>query len=175
MDIISRPIDFLGVNYYNRIFAYHAWYIPFFKTWVHRQTPPEIESSDLGPGAYPQGIYELAMRYRDEYGNPLVYITENGSDDPADVLEGGRVHDRGRQKYLQAYLEELARAIRDEANVKGYFVWTLMDNFEWTSGYSMRLGLVYVDHKTQKRTVKDSACWYRDLIANQAAMGDCCQ
>lgn len=172
MEIISRPVDFLGVNYYNRIFAYHAWYIPFFKTWVYRETPANIENSELGPDAYPQGIFELAMRYRDEYGNPVVFITENGCGG-ADVLEGDRVHDRKRQQYLQAYLTELARAIQDGANVKGYFVWTLMDNFEWTSGYSMRMGLVYVDHKTQKRTVKDSAFWYRDLIANQKDRHSC--
>ncbi|MGE5221724.1 MAG: GH1 family beta-glucosidase [Omnitrophica WOR_2 bacterium] len=168
MEIISRPIDFLGVNYYNRIFAYHAWYIPFFKTWLYRQTPAWLDCSELGPEAYPQGIYELARRYRDEYGNPVVYITENGAG-CADVLEGDCVHDRERQQYLQAYLSELARAIQDGANVKGYFVWTLMDNFEWTSGYSIRMGLVYVDHQTQKRTIKDSAYWYRDLIAHQAA------
>jgi beta-glucosidase len=165
MQVISRPIDFLGVNYYSRLFAFHAWFLPFFQAWIERKPPATLLDPELGD-AYPRGIYELAMRYRNEYGNPVVYITENGTVHN-DILEDGRVHDLPRQRYLEAYLSELARAIRDGADVRGYFVWTLVDDFEWNSGYNCRMGLVYVDHPTQQRTVKDSAYWYRDLIQYQ--------
>jgi beta-glucosidase len=166
LKVISQPVDFLGVNYYSRLFAHRDRRLPFFQAWIDRQPPPEALHPELGD-AYPQGIVELAARYRDEYGNPPVYITENGCADPEDVVVDGRVHDRNRQRYLESYLGELARAIHQGADVRGYFVWTLMDNLEWTAGYSYRMGLLYVDHATQERIVKDSAYWYRDLIACQ--------
>jgi beta-glucosidase len=169
LQIASRPVDFLGVNYYSRLFAHHVWYLPFFQAWIERdesKVPGAAVDELLGPGAYPQGIYELAARYRDEYGNPPVYITENGAMGK-DVLEGESVHDPMRQRYLEQYLTQLARAIQDGADVRGYFVWTLVDNVEWTSGYDVRMGIIYVDHPTQRRVIKDSGYWYRDLIRSQ--------
>lgn len=81
----------------------------------------------------------------------------------------GRVHDPHRIHFLQLYLAELERAIHDGADVRGYFIWSLLDNFEWAEGYNKRFGIIYVDHDTQQRIVKDSAVWYRDLIQNQTA------
>ncbi len=176
LDIIARPTDFLGVNYYSPMFAYHNWRIPFFRAWIERKTPPGpayVEDAVLGPGPYPSGLYELAMRYRDEYGNPTVYITENGTG-AADEVERGadrrivRVRDPYRVRYLALYLAQLRRAIDDGADIRGYFVWSLMDLNEWTSGYSYPMGLIYVDHETQERALKDSGIWYRDLIRNQS-------
>ncbi len=167
METIHRPSDFLGVNYYSRLFARAVWCLPFFRAWIERRTLPQYAHPDLGGDAYPRGIYDLAMRYRDEYDNPPIYITENGTAGP-DVVENGRVQDGYRQRYLHAYLTELARAIRDGADVRGYFVWTWMDNFEWGAGYTCRMGLVHVDHATQRRTVKDSGYGYRDLIRGQS-------
>ena len=169
MEIISRPFDFLGVNYYSRVFARYLWYLPFFRSWVDREAPPDlafIEDPQLGSGAYPSGLCELAARYRLEYGNPAVYITENGSGGE-DVLEGDRVRDPYRQRYLQAYLSKLVQAIQEGADIRGYFVWTMVDNFEWNSGYNYRMGIVYVDHDSQKRMIKDSGFWYRDLVRSQ--------
>jgi len=169
MQIISRPFDFLGVNYYSPLFAYHDWKIPFFQAWIERTTPPGpeyIEDEILGAGAYPSGIYELAMRYKNEYGNPPVYITENGTK-CEEWWEDGRRCDPYRQRYLELYLAQLARAIQDGADLRGYFVWSLMDLCEWASGYTYPMGLIYVDHATQKRTIKQSAFWYRDLIRSQ--------
>ena len=166
MQVISRPFDFLGVNYYNRVFAHDVWYLPFFRAWVEREAPPGqefIEDPHLGSNAYPSGLCELAARYRQEYGNPVVYITENGTRCEEQV-DGDRVHDPYRQRYLELYLKQLARAIRDGADIRGYFVWSLMDLTEWAMGYDYPMGLIHVDHKTQKRRVKDSALWYRDLI-----------
>jgi beta-glucosidase len=166
MEIISRRTDFLGVNYYSPMFAYYAWYIPFLQAWIDRKTPGNpayIEDELLGPGPYPSGLYELAMRYRNEYGNPTVYITENGTK-CQDKVDGTRVHDPYRQRYLKLYLEQLARAIQDGADIRGYFVWSLMDLNEWANGYTYPMGLIHVDHTTQQRKIKDSAYWYRDLI-----------
>lgn len=167
MDIIARKTDFLGVNYYTRQYARHVWYLPFFRAWVDRDPPPGIFHPSLGPQAYPAGIRELARRYREDYGNPVVYITENGTTDQDIVIEGGRVKDDHRIRYLQCYLSELAQAIAEGSDIRGYFVWSLLDNFEWSSGYDCRMGLVRADFDTQARTVKDSAIWYRDLIRNQ--------
>ena len=173
MEIISQPTDFLGVNYYSPLFAYYSWDIPFFQAWIDRKTPmgrKYVEDAMLGPGPYPSGIYQLAMRYRDEYGNPPVYITENGTA-TQDKVEDGRVHDLYRQRYLELYLAQLRRAISEGADIRGYFMWSLMDLCEWALGYTCPMGMIYVDHETQKRIVKDSAYWYRDLIRSQIAGG----
>jgi beta-glucosidase len=178
LQIISRPTDFLGVNYYSPMFAYQDWRIPFFQSWIERTAPPGpeyIEDEVLGAGPHPSGIYALAQRYRDEYGNPPVYITENGTkcDETLERDANGiliRVQDPYRQRYLALYLTQLARAVRDGADIRGYFVWSLMDLCEWAAGYTYPMGLIYVDHATQQRTVKDSAYWYRDLIRSQQAI-----
>lgn len=170
MPTISQPFDFLGVNYYNRVFPYSAWYLPFFQTWVGRSAPAHLLHPELGD-AYPEGIYELAMRYRDEYGNPPMYITENGcGDHPTDQYDEAhnRYHDPYRIQYMQAYLAELSRAARDGADVRGYFAWTLMDNLEWAHGYNLRMGLLRVEHASQRRILKDSALWYCDLVRSQS-------
>ena len=167
METISVPTDFLGVNYYTRQYARHVWYLPFLRTWVDRDPPPGIVHPVLGPDAYPEGVGELLRRYREEYGDPVICITENGCADRGIVVEDGRVRDGHRINYLELYLAELERAIGEGSDVRGYFVWTLTDNFEWDLGYSYRMGLVRVDHSTQERTIKDSAYWYRDMIRNQ--------
>jgi beta-glucosidase len=177
LETISRPTDFLGVNYYSPMFAYHDWKIPFFQAWIERNAPPGneyIEDELLGAGAYPSGIYELAMRYKNEYGNPPVYITENGTkcDEQVESDSSGRisaVHDPYRQRYLELYLARLSRAIRDGADVRGYFVWSLMDLCEWAHGYTYPMGLIYIDHASGQRAVKDSAYWYGELIAGQGS------
>jgi beta-glucosidase len=166
MDIISQSIDFLGVNYYTRQYARHAWYIPFFRAWVDRDPPPGICHPELGRQAYPEGIRELCKRYREEYGNPVVYITENGIA-VEDVIEDGHVHDHTRQRYIELYLTELAQAINEGSDVRGYFIWSLMDNFEWNSGFSKRFGLVYVDRQNQQRIIKDSGRWVAELTRAQ--------
>lgn len=168
MKIISRSSDFLGVNYYTRQYARSVWYIPFMRAWVDRDPPPEISHPELGLQAYPEGMRELNKRYREEYGNPVVYITENGTDDSLPVTNG-HVKDTQRQRYLELYLAELSKAIEEGSDVRGYFIWSLVDNFEWNSGFSKRFGLIHVDHKTQQRTIKDSGYWVRELIRSQGS------
>jgi beta-glucosidase len=167
METIAVKTDFLGVNYYTRQYARHVWYLPFFKAWVDREPPPGISHPILGAQAYPEGMGELLKRYREEYGDPVIYITENGCGDQNAVVEPDRVQDQHRIQYLQHYLSELEKGIAAGSDVRGYFMWSMVDNFEWSSGYSHRMGFVRVDHKTQQRTIKDSAYWYRDMIRSQ--------
>ena len=164
MDKISISTDFLGVNYYTRQYARYIWYLPFFKAWVDRDPPPGISHPELGPQAYPEGMSELLKRYRDEYGSPVIYITENGTVDQDISIDGSRVKDEHRIKYLKYYLFELEKAIAKGSDVRGYFHWSLVDNFEWSSGYDCRMGLVHVNHENQERTIKDSAYWYCNMI-----------
>ena len=173
MKIISRPVDFLGVNYYSREFARAAWYVPFLGGWVdevqvndHEQVINGQQYTNAGREVYAPAFYETLMRLKDEYDNPRMFITENGASF-TDVVENGQVHDPLRTAFLESYMEAAAQAIRDGANLHGYFIWSILDNFEWNSGYSKRFGLVYVDHASQRRIIKDSGRWVSELIRNQ--------
>ena len=156
---IQQPLDFLGVNYYTRVVSSAA-------------TPkvgPEAKLgvTDMGWEIYPQGLTDLLVGLHQEYTLPPVFITENGIA-VADHLQHGEVNDQQRIDYVARHLDALASAIAQGVNVQGYFYWSLMDNFEWNSGYAKRFGLIYVDYVTQQRTMKASALWYRDLIAAHA-------
>ncbi|MCP4199955.1 MAG: beta-glucosidase [Proteobacteria bacterium] len=174
LELISQPTDFLGINYYSRNFARHAWYIPFLHAWIDGDLTAEKEFVDegrqytsMGWEVYPQGIYDVITRLKNEYDNPVIYITENGAAF-TDLLVDGRVHDPLRRSFLDQYMRKTANAISDGADVRGYFIWSLMDNFEWATGYSKRFGLIYVDHTTQERTTKDSGYWVREMITAQS-------
>jgi len=163
--LISQPIDFLGVNFYRPNLVAHDPSRP----------PLELREADR-PGPHtamnwpivPAALTQLLLRLQHECnGTPLV-ITENGAAF-ADELDGGEVvEDPERRAYLQEHIQAVARAIAQGADVRGYYAWSLLDNFEWEHGYSQRFGLVYVDYPSQRRVLKRSALWYRDLIAEQA-------
>jgi beta-glucosidase len=160
-DAIAQPLDFLGINYYTRI-------------WVSSDEPPHPApklqgETDMGWEVYPQGLTDLLTGIHREYRLPPVYITENGMAN-ADRLVNGRVNDSPRIEYMRAHLEALAQAIAAGVDVRGFFYWILLDNYEWDSGYDKRFGLVHVDYATQQRTLKDSAHWYRDFVARQRAV-----
>jgi beta-glucosidase len=118
----------------------------------------------MGWEIYPPCIYESLMLVR-EYTDVPLYITENGAAFNDTVLPDGSINDEERVAFLQAHLAEAHRAIRDGVNLKGYFAWSLLDNFEWEMGYAKRFGLIHVDFATRQRTWKRSAAWYRDVIA----------
>ncbi len=153
---IAVPIDFLGVNYYTRSV------ISADKSWTASSSGLEI--TEMGWEIYPQGLTELLVRMHRDYAIPPLYVTENGGAFK-DVLEGGRVHDTGRTRYIQQHISAVAEAMRQGVRMQGYMVWSLMDNFEWASGYEKRFGIVHVDYDTQVRTLKDSARWYRDFLS----------
>ncbi|HCZ05662.1 MAG: beta-glucosidase [Thermotogota bacterium] len=158
MDVISTPFDFFGVNYYTRqLIAFDPESPMKYK---HVEGP--LPKTEMGWEIYPQGLYDMLKRLWNSYRLPL-YVTENGMAGP-DVLENGEVHDPYRIEYLETHFEKALKAIKDGVDLRGYFVWTLMDNFEWAFGYSKRFGLVYVDYTTQKRYLKDSAKWFSEFM-----------
>lgn len=175
---IAAPLDFYGVNYYNpmriagpgtdlpSVDLVPSEGLPF--------VPVAIEGYPLtgfGWPVVPDGLREMLVRLHDDYGDslPPVFVTENGCayDDEPDAA--GEVHDPDRIAYLDAHLGAIAQAVAEEVDVRGYFTWSLIDNFEWAEGYTKRFGLVHVDYPTQRRTPKDSFGWYRDVIAAQHA------
>lgn len=162
MESISVTMDFLGVNYYMRsvVSAGVPWDV---KTSGH-------EITDMGWEVYPQGLTELLLRLHRDYVLPPIYITENGAAFQDQVVDG-QVHDVRRQTYIQNHIAALLEAMRQGVRVDGYFVWSLLDNFEWSSGYAKRFGIVRVDYDTQQRTLKDSALWYRDFLSAQKKRG----
>ena len=161
METISVPIDFIGINYYTRSVAR---FDPEFPLIQASQIHPEGNEYSQMWEIYPPGIYEIVTRVWKEYDPNSIFLTENGVPVPDGVDFDGRVRDERRIRYLKNHLIHLHRAISEGAPVRGYFVWSLLDNFEWAYGYSMRFGLVYVDYPTQKRIIKDSGRWYAQVI-----------
>jgi beta-glucosidase len=163
---IHQPLDFVGLNLYSRIFAYHEPAVPVVQAMIDESYRVSGSAyTDFGWEVYPQAMYEALIRFKEEWGDPVVYVTENGRSRPDEVRDG-RAEDPERIEYLAAYLAQVRRAMDRGVKVKGYFVWSLLDNFEWAEGYTKRFGIVHVDFQTLARTLKSSAAWYRDLIAS---------
>ncbi len=156
--IISEKIDFLGVNYYTRLLVKKA-NSPFIKFMPIQAKYPGIKKTDMGWEIYPEGLYDLLLEIKRDYNNPPIYITENGAAYKDEVVDGN-VNDVERIEYIKNHIIMLDKAINEGVNLKGYFVWSFMDNFEWNEGLSKRFGLVYIDYPTQKRIVKKSGYWY---------------
>jgi beta-glucosidase len=170
LTVISAPVDALGVNYYMpmRLSALADSLLPF-----QMEPIPGYPLTAFGWPVIPAGLTELLVLLRDRYRGalPPVYITENGCSADDQVSAAGAVADEARISYLDGHIRAVHEAIRAGVDVRGYFVWSLMDNFEWTEGFHQRFGLVHVDFTTQRRTPKDSFGWYRDLIAAQSGTG----
>ena len=148
-DLIKQPLNFLGVNYYTRFLATYDPSNPVTEArWVKKRTP----TAEMGWEIYPDGLYEVLMRLHKGYGNPTLCVTENGVAFEDSVTKEGSVQDDDRIVFIRDHLISIYRAIKDGATVKGYSVWSIIDNFEWADGYSPRFGLVHTDYQTQKRT-----------------------
>jgi len=163
MATIATPMDFLGVNYYSRAVVSAAG------PWDAKTSGRPL--TEMGWEVYPEGLTELLLRLHRDYAVPPLYVTENGGAF-ADVLEDGRVDDSNRTAYLAAHIAAVGDALRLGVPMAGYMVWSLLDNFEWASGYAKRFGIVHVDYATQARTCKDSALWYREFVHSQQALRD---
>ncbi len=163
METIAAPIDFLGINYYNRRVAADnsQGKPPQVRTVEDAQRPRTLDRE-----IYPRGLYEVLMRLQREYDFPAFYVTENGAAVP-ETIENETVRDPLRRQFLQDHLAQAAKSISEGAPLRGYFVWSLLDNFEWALGYTLRYGIMRVDYSTLARTPKDSAHWYRSFIAAQ--------
>jgi len=160
MEMIAAPLDFLGINYYTRsvVRADPAGGEPI------TVTPDGTEHTGMGWEVYPDGLLELLVRLNEDYELPPLYVTENGAAFP-DSRTNGTVHDAKRISYIERHVDAIRRAVVRGVPVRGYFLWSLLDNFEWAQGYSQRFGIVYVDYETLERIPKASYYWYRDLIA----------
>ncbi len=165
LQLISQPIDFLGVNYY---FTTATQFKPdegLLKLFDNHVSAPGWGRTEMGWGVYPAGLTAVLLDLKEHYGNPPMYITENGTALVDEPDESGFVADWGRVQYLRGHLLAAHDAIAAGANLRGYYVWSLMDNFEWAHGYRPRFGLVRVDYASQRRIPKQSARWYSEVIA----------
>ncbi len=157
---IAVPLDFLGVNYYSRSVIGAGNENALLKT---RRVKPQGEYTEMDWEVYPEGLYNLLTRLHREYGPHALYITENGAAFVDQVSPEGKVHDPRRLAYLEGHFAQAQCAIQEGVPLRGYFVWSLLDNFEWGFGFSKRFGLTYVDYQTQKRIVKQSGEWYAQV------------
>lgn len=162
MEVISQPVDFLGINYYSEHVISYDENAPYLFT----VAPSWQEVTDIGWPVTPYGLLHILRYFAKKAPGVPLYITENGASYATGPSEDGRVHDVKRCDYLKRHLEMCHLAIEEHIPLQGYFVWSFMDNFEWSYGYSQRFGIVYVDYPTQKRIVKDSGYLLRDCMHN---------
>ena len=155
LEAIATPMDFMGVNYYSRSV------ISAQGPWDAKQSGHPL--TEMGWEVYPEGLTELLVRMHTDYPVPPLYVTENGGAFK-DLVQDGQVHDADRTDYIARHIEAVAQAMRQGVRMEGYMVWSLLDNFEWASGYAKRFGIVHVDYATQKRTPKDSAHWFSAML-----------
>ena len=155
MDLIAQPLDFLGVNYYRPI---------MLDAQGKEVRLQDREYTEMPWLVQPELLKRLLLRLNRDYPLPPVYITENGAAFPDVLSEAMQVRDPRRESYLREHLRAVHEFIAEGVDVRGYFVWSLMDNFEWAHGYSKRFGIVYVDYPTQRRIVKESGRWYMETI-----------
>ncbi len=164
MAAIGVPLDFLGINYYFRQVV-ESDGARGFKV----RPLPNVERTQMGWEVYPQGLRDLLLEFRQRYPTlPPIHITENGmaSDDH---VRDGRVHDEQRVRYFNSHLAAVDEAMRQGVDVRGYFAWSLLDNFEWSYGYEKRFGIVHTNYATQQRTPKDSALAFKAFLAQRKA------
>ena len=160
MEKLSFDFDFIGLQNYFRVVTKPSL-IPYI--WANRVKPDDhAEVTEMGWEVAPEGMYHIIKQFA-KYPVKEIIITENGAAFP-DQLANGRIHDPQRIRFYKQYLQNILKAKYEGVNVKGYFAWTFIDNFEWAEGNRPRFGLVYNDFETQKRTVKDSGFWFREFL-----------
>lgn len=163
MDIIAAPLDFLGINYYKRSVVaavpgreMEPGVMDFWKA-------PQETLTNIDWEVYPDGLFETLLRVHTDYRPKKMYVCENGAVFEDTLEADGQIHDQRRVDFLDGHIRAAHRAIQAGVPLSGYYVWSLMDNFEWTRGYAARFGLIHIDYATQKRTLKDSAHWYAQV------------
>jgi beta-glucosidase len=160
--LIAAPLDFVGVNHYQRVIAWADGNAGFLGVGERAALPA---TTSFGWSVIPESLSSVLVRVSSEYTSLPIYVTENGASYDDYVDPNGEVIDAERVEYFGGYLTAAGNAIREGVNLRGYFAWSLLDNFEWAEGYSKRFGIVFVDYRTQERIPKRSAHWYRDLVA----------
>ncbi len=163
LERIAAPLDYLGVNFYRRSVAGAGTDLPPIN-W--QRLRPAGEYTEMGWEVSPQGLYDILKTVWDEYHPRAMYVTENGAAFADAVAPDGRVHDLQRVRYLRAHFEQARRALADGVPLKGYFVWSLLDNFEWACGFAKRFGVIYTDYATQQRIIKDSGYYLAEAASS---------
>ncbi|HEY7358768.1 MAG TPA: GH1 family beta-glucosidase, partial [Ktedonobacterales bacterium] len=170
--IISTPVDFLGVNYYSRkvVRAPRVEELdkPGALGFEEVMQVPGASYTQMGPGweVYPAGLTDLLVRLKRDYAPRALIVTENGAAYD-DRWDGDQIQDEQRLAYIRDHIQALGQALDQDVPLRGYFLWSLLDNFEWCEGYSKRFGMIYVDYETQRRVVKASGRWYGDFVTAQ--------
>lgn len=169
LNLIKQPIDWLGINYYTRAVTAHDEANWPLKAKTVKQAGAIY--SETGWEVFPQGLTDTLVWARETYGDLPIYVTENGSafHDP-DEAQGGRIEDTLRIDYMKAHVRACSDAIRQGVDLRGYMAWSLLDNLEWSLGYSKRFGIVHTNFKTQQRTIKDSGKLYAEIIRTNGAV-----
>jgi beta-glucosidase len=164
LEAIRQPIDFLGLNYYFSMMLAYDQRAGYLKKRETHLKQPLWGTTEMGWGVYPSGLTAVLQTFKERYGNPRMYITENGCAALDEAGPDGFVRDNERVAYLRAHLIAAHDAIQSGVDLRGYYVWSLMDNFEWAHGYRPRFGLVRVDFSSLDRIPKQSYHWYREVI-----------
>jgi beta-glucosidase len=170
MDLVRAAFDFLGINLYTRtrIAARPEDRVGIGAAPVGIEGPGTGPKTDFGWEVWPDALYEMLMRITRDYDRPVLEVTENGCSYGDAPDANGVIQDTRRIDFYRGYLEAVARAIADGADVRGYHAWTLLDNFEWAEGYRQRFGLAWVDFATRDRTLKESGRWYGRVAAENS-------
>ena len=164
--LLKADFDFIGIQNYTREVVAHAFHIPHLKAKLIPADKRKVYHTFMDWEVYPEAVYEMIKKYSSYAGVKKIIVTENGAAFH-DKVENNSIHDTERIHFLSNYIAQVKRAKEEGLKVRGYFVWSLTDNFEWAEGYHPRFGLVYVDYDTQQRIIKDSGHWYGELIAQQ--------
>jgi len=160
---LAFDMDFVGLQVYTRELVNYSLFVPFVQANIVKASRRFVHHTIMDWEVFPDSIYHAVKRI-EKYSNIKdIIITENGAAFD-DSVNNDRVADLLRKDYLQKHIKKLLKAKKEGSNIKGYFVWTLMDNFEWAEGFKPRFGLVHLDYKTQKRIIKDSGIWYKDFL-----------
>lgn len=166
LETVKAPLDFVGINLYARAVVEADPGDP--NLGLKQVRPDGNEFTDFNWEVYPKALCEMILAITRDYKRPPIYVTENGCSYGEAPGADGEVRDERRVRFLRRYIAQMARAIQQGADVRGYFTWTLTDNFEWAEGYAQRFGIVYCDFPTQKRIVKQSGRWYSQLARSNA-------
>lgn len=169
MGKLAFDMDFIGLQNYTRELVRYTPFIPFVNAKIVSANKRNVEHTLMNWEVYPSSIYEALKRLSTYKSIKEIIITENGAAFTDDLFNNA-VNDEKRKYYLQDHIYKVLQAKEEGVNVKGYFVWTLMDNFEWAEGYRPRFGLVYVDFKTQQRIIKSSGEWYSNFLKRKSVM-----
>lgn len=166
LDLLKSRADYLGINHYNSDKVYYDQFGGWLKARLEPYSAPGWGVTQMGWGINPQGLKKEVLNIAENYQHPKIFLTENGCAAADQADEKGFVNDLERIRFLKEHIIALHEAIQEGANVQGYYVWSILDNFEWERGYSKKFGLIRIDPETLERIPKHSAAWYSDVIRN---------